>query len=316
MQIKKNLFFSTLSALLVLSLYADGSIIKINGRYSDDKHAPLYTPKEHFESGHKLVVEKKWEEALANFLVITTHFPEVEVYPDALFFSGVCYYFMEDYQLANRQLSRYLEQKSKLKYFDKVFLYKYHIAEAFRMGAKKHLFNVEMLPRLAFAAQEAMDLYDEVISSLPHQELGAKALYGKAEVLLFQKEYKESIETLSTLIKRFPKDNLAPTSYLLISHIYLEESKKDAQNPDLLALAKINLKNFRRDFPGDEKISEVEGDISSMEEVLATSLFETGRFYEKKKKLKASKIYYEEALKRYPETASAEKCKGRLQAIS
>jgi outer membrane assembly lipoprotein YfiO len=318
MQIKKiittfPLAFIVYFAMASCNIY--GSIIQVNGKYTDDKHAPIFSLEKHFEIGSKLVEENKWKEALSNFLVITLHFPESLLSADSLFFSGICYYYLDDHQMANRQLSLYLNQKSQLKYFDKVFLYKYHIAEAFRLGAKKHLFNFQQFPKILSGKAEAIEIYDEVISSLPYQELGALSLYGKAELLRTQRKYRESIESLTTLIKRFPKHPKTPEAYFFISEIYVDESLTDTQNPDLLALAKVNLNHFKRDFPGETVLKKVEKNLARMEEIFAKSLYETGRFYEKKKKHKASFIYYEEAVKHYPDTASAEKSRERLDLL-
>lgn len=292
------------------------TLVQVNGKWTNEKYAPVYSIKDHFEIGYALTQEKKWDEALANFIIITKHFPNSEYYADSLFYSGVCYYFLADYQLSNRQFTAYLSQKEKLKYFDNVFIFKFHIAEAFRNGARKHFLDFEAFPRLFHAYEEALELYDEVISSMPHQELGTQALYAKADLLRSQRKYKDSIDVLNILVKRFPKHEMAPVAYLLISQIYLDVCLKDAQNPDLIALANINLTHFRKDFPSDERYSRAEQNIFEMEEIFAASLYETGRFYEKKKKTKASSIYYQEAVKRYPETESAEKCKERLIVLN
>jgi TolA-binding protein len=312
----KNLIFF---ALLAVSLFSQkeglASVRQINGKWTDDKYAPTFTVEQHFELGYALTQQKKWADSLNNFLIITHHFPEAACYADSLFFAGVCYYFLGDYQLSNTHFSRYLNEKVELKYFENVFQFKYYIAEAFRMGAKKHIFNAPSFPKMLSGKEQALEIYDEVISSLPHQELGAKALFGKAQLLRNQRKYKESIETLQSLIKRFPKNSKAPESYLEISGIYLEESIQDAQNPDLISLANLSLSHFKKDFPGDERISLGEKNIVCMEEAFAASLYETGRFYEKKKKPKASLIYYEEALKKYPQSESAQKCQERVLAL-
>lgn len=315
---RKILLFLLYGAILVQVCQSqlDATLVQVNGKWTDEKYAPIYSLKEHFDLGYRFVQENNWAEGLYNFTVITTHFPESEYYRDSLFFSGICYYFLNDYQLSNRQLSAYLNQNEALKYFDHVFLFKFYIAEAFRLGAKKHLFNWQPFPRLMPARKEALEIYDEVISAMPHQELGAKALFAKAELLKDQKKYKDSIDTLNILVKRFPRHEMAPSAYLLISEIYVDLSIADAQNPDLIALAKINLTHFKKDFPSDERCERAQRFILQMEETFASSLYETGRFYEKKKKLKASLIYYQEAVKRYPETESAEKCKERLLVLN
>lgn len=300
---------------LCFSLPAFGAIVQINGKYCDDKFAPTMPLHEHYDQGYKQVQERNWEEGLHNFLVITTHYPESPFYSDALFYAGVCRYFLNDLELANKCFSNYLNQKTNLKHFEKVFLFKFQIAEGFRQGAKKRLFNVGPMPKLLPAKEEALAIYDEVISALPHNEVAAEALYSKGVLLGAQRKYKDAVDALIILTKRFPTHPKSVEAYLLISDIYLEESKRDTQNPDLLALAKIQVHHFRQQFPAQENIAKAESNLGEMGEVFAKSLYDTGRFYERKKKPLAAKIYYQEALKNYPESGSAKKCNERLALL-
>ncbi len=159
-------------------------------------------------------------------------------------------------------------------------------------------------------------MYDEVIASLPSREVAAKSLYGKGVLLRIRKEYRESIEALQTLTRRFPKTTEAADAFLLLCQIYLDQSKIDSQNPDLLSLAQINLTNFEKSFPGEERLQEARTQFQEMKEIFAHSLYETGRFYEKKKKKDASKIYYDEAVKRFPNTKGADKSFARLMLLN
>jgi tetratricopeptide (TPR) repeat protein len=66
------------------------------------------------------------------------------------------------------------------------------------------------MPKWIPALEDALSIYDEVIMALPHHELGAKALYGKARLLFKDEDYKASIETYQALIRRFP-DTISPS---------------------------------------------------------------------------------------------------------
>jgi outer membrane protein assembly factor BamD (BamD/ComL family) len=308
-----RLFLSLICFLSVL-VPLPAAIVQINGKWSDDKYAPVVSVAEHYELGTKLLGEEKWERARDNFLVIAIHFPESPFYADSLFYSGVCHFHCKDYDLANEQFATYLNQGSSLQHFEKVFEYKYQIAEHYSNGARKHLFGIDGLPKLVSGKGSAIELYDEVISAMPSREIGMQALFGKGKLLFARREYRESIDTLTTLVRRFPKTSLAVESYLLISEVYLEQCELEPQNPDFVALAKVNLQRFRKSVPGDEKIALVEKNLQEMKEICANTLVAVAEFYQKKKKPKAAKVYYEEAFKRYPDTVSGKLSEVRLQS--
>jgi len=99
------------------------------------------------------------------------------------------------------------------------------IAEKYEKGAKKHVMGWEAMPQWASGYEDAIALYDEVISTLPRHDIAAKATFNKAGMLAREEKYKESIELFQNLIRKFPKHQLAPESYLAVARTYFEESQ-------------------------------------------------------------------------------------------
>lgn len=301
------LLFSSLPA------YAGFSIIK--GEWTDERFLPTVSVQEHYEKGLKCMEHQEWDEALSNFMIIALNFQETSFYNESLFFSGVAYFKLGELDLSNKQLSNYLMQKGSSRHFEEVFEYKFQIAEEYRNGARRHMFGYEHMPKWSTGKSEALRLYDEINVSLPNKNLAAQALFAKGLLLRDREEFRESIDALQILVRRFPKHPLAAESFLCISKIYVLQSEIEAQNPDILALAQINLRKFRKAFPGDDRLNEAESDLLVMQESFANSLYETGRFYEKKKKPHAAAIYYNDTIRRYPETISAQKSRERLVVL-
>ena len=121
-------------------------------------------------------------------------------------------------------------------------------------------------------------VYDEVIAAMPCNEIAAQALISKACLLWKLREYRSAIESFNLVIRRFPKHPLASDSYVMISKVYLEQCRNEPRNPDLLALAQINLRKFTREFPREERLNEVENDLIEIKEINADGLYQTGQF--------------------------------------
>ncbi|NGX55465.1 MAG: Outer membrane protein assembly factor BamD [Chlamydiae bacterium] len=313
MHLKKSI----LLLLLCSSIYSHAAFVQHDGKWSDSRYIPTLTLTEHYDVGYRNFQDNQWYEALRNFLTILIHFPDSPFQADAIFYSGVCYYFLEEYDLANVQFDRYIRMGTTPKHFESAFEFKFHIAERFaNKGTMKHPMGLQIFPKIAFATKgDALKIYDEVIAALPSHELAIKALFGKGNLHMKQGEDKESIDVFQTLARRFPKHTLAADSYLLISEIYLNQSEMEAQDPDVCSLAQINLRKFQSHFPGDERIAQSEENLHIMKGYFAASLFKTGRYYERKKKPKASVIYYREAVNRFPKTEHAQKSEERLKVL-
>lgn len=287
----------------------DGDVI------STDDIATL-SVEEHYNRACAAFNSGNWPEAARQFFIVSLNFPDTTYGHDALFYQGIADYHLEEYDIANRKFREYLNCQSNPKYFLESMEYKLAIAEQFRCGAKKHMFGTKYMPKWATGRTLALDIYDEVIAAMPSHELAAQALFSKGCLLWDLQEYGDSVEAFQTVIRRFPKHEYAPESYLFINKIYFAQAKIEFQNSDFLALAKINLRRFNESFPQEERLKEAEEDVLAIKEVYAKGLYDTGKFYEKISQPNAAAIYYKKALNDFPETTVSLYCKERLNEIS
>ncbi|MDX8431075.1 MAG: tetratricopeptide repeat protein [Candidatus Algichlamydia australiensis] len=234
---------------------------------------------------------------------------------EADYYLAVAYLAQGEYIRADQYLTRYITTQESPTFFEEAIRKKFEIAKAFDNGGKKHLFHAKLLPKILPARDEALRLYDEVIASLPRDEIAAESLYRKGELLLFFKKYKESVDAFQTLIRRFPKHARAPDSFMSIANVYLKQCSATFPDPAHLELAEINLRKFRRAFPGESRITETEGLILQMKERFAKELFDVGHFYQKTKKVDSAAIYYSTIIVRYPETMQAKHAEKRLRKL-
>ena len=256
--------------------------------------------------------EKKWDKLLEISRGILREYPGAAFTQDAQYYLAVAYFYLEDYEIANKEFSRYLKRYTSPKFFEKAIEYKFLIAEKFKSGAKKHLLGVERLPQLVPAKEGALEIYDEVIAALPHHDLAAKALFAKARMQLDEEDYKGAIEAYQTLIRRFPKHSLSPESYVGIGGVFLTQARLEYPDPAFLELAELNLRKFKKDFSRDERIQVNEYMLKEMHEIYANHLYDTGRFFERTNKPSAAKIYYSKILAKYPATRASKQAQKRL----
>ncbi len=316
MKINKVLFglvFSLVLCTATTSLHAGYTLV--DGKLVDRRINATMPVQGHYSVAMNAVESKQWDGVVRHFRIIENNFPDSPFAQEAQFYIGVGYYYLGDYDMANQSLSAYLKDKHSSKHFEESFEYKFAIAEKFREGAKKHIFGMEKLPKWIDATEDALGIYNEVVTSLPSHQLAAKSLFAKGCLLRDMRNYRESIEAFQGLIRRFPKDELAPKAFLAIGDVYQEQSRSEFQNPDLLALAQINLRRFRENFSGDPKLQEAETQLAAMQETFAGGLFETGSFYERTKHPQASAIYYASTIQQFPTTQAAGHARARLKVL-
>ena len=115
----KRIIFIVLTLFLSSSLNA--AYIFKNGTFYNVKDLATKPVDEHFNLGLDALKEKNFEEALAQFRIVTISFPESSWAEEGHYFLGVSYYHLGDKDLANQNFSDYLKLSSNPKYFDEVF---------------------------------------------------------------------------------------------------------------------------------------------------------------------------------------------------
>lgn len=305
-----------LALLLLFVLPAQGAMVLYEGRMVDVRYIPHHPPEQHFVQGMQALRQEEWHTAFVNFHTLSLHFPAFQGFEEAVYLSGVAALHLGEFPQANEIFSRYILLAKGGSHFEEVMQHKFEIAEALRGGARTHLFNIEALPNLMTARGLALEIYDEVAVSLPGHDLAARSLFGKAKLEQQRKRYKEALEGFQQLVRRFPRHECTPEAYLAIAETYLAQLGLDRQNHDLLALSQVNAKRFQENFPGDVRLEQVREHQRAMRELYAGFLYETGTLYERRKWINASKVYYREAVRKCPDTASAQLCQARLEALS
>lgn len=247
--------------------------------------------------------------------IIAYHFPESPFAQDASFLMGEAYFKLGQLELANNCFTSYLNHTTSPRKFEEAINYKFSIAEQFKNGVKKTLFSSHKMPKWAPAKEDALKIYEEVVTTLPHSDLAVQSLMGKAKIQSELEDYKPSLETLDLLIRRFPKHDLAAEAYLEKIHVFLMQCQGQDLDPDLLDLAEVNLRKFRLAFPREPRIVEAEKAIGEMQEIFAQNLLDTGKFFEKTKKIPASLLYYTKVVEKYPATQAATAAQEKIEKL-
>ena len=273
------------------------------------------SPQEAYNAALVAFHEKQWEKVRLEAREVFEKAPESPFLSDLYFYVGSAYFHQKDYEQANFYFSEFLKKYASPKYFEEAIVYNFQIAEAYQKGAKKHVMGMASMPQWIPARDDAYALYDEVIATLPRHEVAAKALYNKAIMMQEEGRHQESVEPLQTLIRRFQKHPLSPKAYLAIGQAYFAQGEEFFADRDFLEQARLNAKKFRRDFPGDEKVAEVETLLKKMLDAYAHDLWESATYYEKKKRIQSSVLYYASIVRKYPESPYAEKALERIEQL-
>ncbi|MFI0434174.1 MAG: tetratricopeptide repeat protein [Parachlamydiaceae bacterium] len=310
MKIKCISLFYLLTALCFCSssLYA----LKPKTKYFKSKEeADCYLMK-HYHLGCQSYNQGQWRSASSEFEKVIFYFPCSDEAAEASYYLAVSYFEMKEYDFANEEFSNYLKASQHPAFFIDAVTFKFCIAEHFKQGKRRRPFKMRYLPKWISAQDSALTIYDEVIAALPNHELAIRALYAKGELLHEMREYRESVDAYQTIIRRFPKNDIVPACYLNIADNYVKQAALEFQNPDILALAELNIRKFEEEFPRDERVTIAQQSVFRIKEMYARGLCDLGLFYERIKHPEAAAIYFQSSIEEFPDTSVAKFCRSRL----
>jgi outer membrane protein assembly factor BamD (BamD/ComL family) len=296
--------------ILILSL---GSVFALEEKDLIWNNGP--SVQEYNSALQQAITSENWWAVVDYATIISYNFPTSPFAQEASYVMGEAYFKLNQLEYANECFTAYLNHVTSPKHFEEAIEYKFNIAQQFANGVKKRLFGSGKLPAWVPAEEDSIPIFDEVIAALPHSEFAAKSLLAKARVQGTIEDFKPAIETLDLLIRRFPKHDLAAESYLEKNKVYLLQCQAQTLDPDLLDMAEMNIKKFRLSFPREPRIAEAEKIQGEMEEIFAQSLLETGKFFERTKKIPASILYYKKVVSKYPNTQAAGESRGKLETL-
>lgn len=294
----------------------EAAYIYKNGVLLDEKYIAQGSCEDHFEKALHALHDHRYDDAKHELKTIIQSFPNASYAGDAPYYLGVIAFEESDLDIANRYFSEYLHKKSVPDHYEDTFRYKLAIGTRLAKGEMRHLFGYESLPKWMTGRQIALDIFNEIIKTLPYQELSAQAMIERGNLLTYREEYPKAIESYQEVIRKFPKSSFAIESYKAISQSYLEQLEREPQNMDALQLAKINLIEAKKMFPNAEEINTISTQLEMIHEGCATSLFEIGLLYERMKEPKAAVLCYDMVIQKYPSTSASSKAFDKMTELS
>ena len=304
MKIRFFLILALISVSVTPGLHAAFTLR--DGRLVQVEEVASLPAQDHYEKGIDAWNRCDWWEAIRQFRIITTNYPRDPLACEVLFFIGAGSYYVQEYDCANYELSEYLKHQVSPEYLEETMEYKFAIAEAFRCGAKRRIAGSRQLPKWLGGYNLALDIYDEVICTLPCHELAAEALYSKGILLDCMGDYRCSVEAFQSLVRRFPDHDLAIEAYLHIIDVHLHQAHAEPGNPDILPLTEIALERFEAEFPNEPRLNQARCKLQTIKELYAYGLCETGQFFERVRCYQAAVLYYSSAVQQFPDTKVAE----------
>ena len=293
------------AALLVMTATADAwGWNPATGRWINEKNLPQPTAELQVEAARSLMEQGDYKKALRETNKFDQYYLDSEWADDNQFLRGEINLRQGDYLEAANQFQQVITNYPDTDLYDAVIEKQYEIGDRFyelgqkRMEKKWTLFRARPL-------KKAIDVYSMVIDNQPFQEAAAEAQYKVGLCHFTRDEYVESAYEYQRVIEDYASSDWVDDASYGLAMCYYEASLPPDYDQTRSRLAIEAMDEFKARFPEDERVENLAEKRQDMRDKMARQRLMTARFYEKRRRFDAARIYYEAVVEQFPDTAAA-----------
>src|SRR5688572_19767820 len=259
------------------------------------------------EAGHN-------RRAIRTYQAVAKRYPNSIYAPEALYRSARLRLSGKNYTKAFEDFQQVLGRYPNTRRFNEIIGEQYRIASALLDGARgRMLFG--LLPGFK-QRDKAIEYFETILVNAPYSDYAPLSLMNVARGHQRLGNEPEAIDALDRMINNYSSSLLAPDAYLKLAqtHAALVDGPYYDQGSTKESITYFT--DFMLLFPSDTNVGAAEKGLDGMKTMLAESKMKIADFYfYKRSNFKAARVFYNEAITAYPESAVANRAKARLVEV-
>ncbi len=164
--------------------------------------------------------------------------------------------------------------------------------------------------------QRAQQMYADILTNAPFSRYAPVAQFNLGLAYEKQSQPFEAIKNYQKVLDTYPNSDVCDDALYQIAYVYMRIGLADSSE-DLSALiqARNTFEDFLIEYPDSEKAPQAKENLAKLGGEEADDVYRIARFYEFTRDYKASVIYYNDVIRRQPQTKQAEIAKARIEEL-
>jgi outer membrane assembly lipoprotein YfiO len=234
--------------------------------------------------------------------------------PQAQYLVGRCYEAEGQDQKAFKHYQQLIEKYPKIDKYEEVQQRQFEIANRFLGGQWGKLWGYVPFPQ---TMDKTAEMYEKVVKNGPYSEVGPKAQMNIGEAREKQEDFPSAVKAYERAADRYAdREDVASDALFKAGLAYQREAKTADYDQSVASRAISTFGDFSTLHPNDKRVSDAQQRIEWLRTEQSRGAYETAKFYEKRKKWEAAKIYYNDALNKDPGSVYAEIARMRIEELN
>lgn len=237
--------------------------------------------------------------------------------PQAQYLVGRCYEMRRSDERAFKAYQTLLEKYPRAVHYDEVLTRQYEIALRFLGGQWFRVWDrIPLYPSM----DKTADLFDKIVKTGPYSSVAPQSQMKIGETREKQSNFAEAAKAYELAADRYHDRPQIASDALFKQGLAYKKQAATAEYDQSTAGRSITVfGDFMTLYPDDKRVPDAQNVIAGLKGEQARGSLEIARFYEKRNRPEAAKIYYNEVINLSlgdPNSPHAEIAKARLSAIN
>jgi outer membrane protein assembly factor BamD len=252
------------------------------------------------------------EKAAAAFRAVVHDYPRSREAPDAQFQLGKTLQKKGDLDGAFKAYQFLLQKYPQTSHFEDSVAEEINIANAFLKGERVRVFGIPTVPSM----EKAEEMYTAILKVSPYSKHAAITQFNLGLAMQKQGKAQDAIAAYQKLLDKYPNSSACDDAQYQIAYVYQQLGMTGASQ-DLSALkeSQNNYQDFLIQYPNSEKTQQAGENMKRMIDKESGDTLRIGRFYDFSKNYKSAAIYYNDVIRRFPQSPDATAAKTRLDEL-
>jgi len=196
--------------------------------------------------------------------------------------------------------------------FDAAVAQQVLIANKYLTGRQMKVLGISLMP----GAERAQTMYQSILKSAPYSKHAAVSQFNLGLSFEKQGSIAEARQAYQTVLDKYPNSAVADDALYQIAYVYMKTGLTGGtEDLSALVMAKETFEDFLFQFPNSEKIAQAKDNLKTIGDRESDDIMAIARYYDWSKNFRAAVIYYNDVIRRQPNSSAAETARERVQVL-
>jgi outer membrane protein assembly factor BamD len=281
-------------------------------KWVNPKYSVKDSPSEQLEVAKAFFDQKSYPLAIKEFNKLVKHYPRSREAADAQYYIGMSQELLGNYYDAYKAFQVVIDKYPFSERAAEIVDNQFNIAVNLMEG--KYV-NSKWSQVVSSGDFQVIEIFRQVIKNAPYGKHAGEAQYKIGLYLKEKKLFEEARDEFEKTINDYPKTEWAKAAKFQIALTDSIRGKDIQRDQQTTSTAVSEFNDFITDHPDTELSQKAKEHVAALRDKEAENSYLIAQFYVKQKNFKAAKVYFNEIVNEYNDTAWAKKALEKIQEL-